>query len=115
MSCLRCGVETENEQVFCDSCRAVMAENPIKPGTPVHIPQRPDREPEKAPNARRVLTPKETIGKMRKLIRWLTAVIGVLTLVICILAGILLFHMNDSSVPDNIGRNYTTTNTTQPG
>ena len=114
MNCLRCGVETENEQVFCDSCRAVMAENPVKPGTPVHIPHRTVPEPEKKSNSRRVLTPKETIGQMRKLIRWLTAVIGVLTLVICVLSGILLYQMNDRPVPDNIGRNYTTTNTTQP-
>ena len=113
MNCLRCGMETEQEQAFCPNCRAVMAENPVKPGTPVHIPRRPEPEPEKHPNPRRVPTPRETFEQMRRLVRWLTAVIALLTLVICVLAGFLLWQINDHPSPDNIGRNYTTS-TTQP-
>jgi hypothetical protein len=54
-------------------------------------------------------SPKETIVQMRRLIRWLTAVIAVLTVVICLLAGFLLYEMSEQPIPDNIGRNYTTT------
>lgn len=115
MNCLRCGVQTENEQVFCDNCRAVMAENPVKPGTPIHIPQRSDPEPEKKQPRRRGLSPKKTVQQMRRLLRWLIALVAFLTAVICVLVGILLFHMNSApSTPSDIGRNYNTVNTTQP-
>ena len=41
MNCLRCGRETENEQVFCFLCESVMVKHPVKPNTVVTIPDRP--------------------------------------------------------------------------
>ena len=41
MNCLRCGRETENEQVFCFLCESVMVKYPVKPNTVVTIPDRP--------------------------------------------------------------------------
>ena len=115
MNCLRCGVKTEDEQVFCDRCRAVMAENPVSPSTPVQIPRRSTPEPEKKQSHRQNLSPKETMRQMRSLLRWMAAVVAFLTVVICVLAGILLFNMrNTPGTPSNIGRNYNTVNTTQP-
>ena len=40
MNCLRCGRETENEQVFCFLCESVMVKHPVKPNTVVTIPDR---------------------------------------------------------------------------
>ena len=40
MQCLRCGRETEDAQVFCFSCEALMAKHPVKPNTVVTIPER---------------------------------------------------------------------------
>ena len=40
MHCLRCGRETENEQVFCFLCESVMVKHPVKPNTVVTIPDR---------------------------------------------------------------------------
>ena len=40
MNCMKCGKTTTNEQVFCDVCLQVMAKHPVKPGTPVYLPQR---------------------------------------------------------------------------
>ena len=40
MNCMKCGKTTTNEQVFCDDCLQVMAKHPVKPGTPVYLPQR---------------------------------------------------------------------------
>ena len=47
MACLKCGKETEEDRSFCADCRAVMDLYPVKPGTPVVLLQRPEREPEK--------------------------------------------------------------------
>ncbi len=40
MKCLRCGRETENEQVFCFLCESVMVKHPVKPNTVVTVPDR---------------------------------------------------------------------------
>lgn len=40
MSCMRCGKETEESQVFCAECLADMERHPVKPGTPVQLPVR---------------------------------------------------------------------------
>ena len=40
MQCLRCGRETENEQVFCFACEALMAKHPVKPNTVITLPER---------------------------------------------------------------------------
>ena len=40
MQCLRCGRETEGEQVFCFLCESVMVKHPVKPNTVVTIPER---------------------------------------------------------------------------
>ena len=45
MNCLRCGRETENEQVFCFLCESVMVKHPVKPNTVVTIPDRPAPTP----------------------------------------------------------------------
>lgn len=41
MSCMKCGKEVSAGQVFCDECLLEMEKYPVKPGTPVLLPNRP--------------------------------------------------------------------------
>lgn len=41
MACLKCGKEVSAGQVFCDECLLDMDKYPVKPGTPVLLPNRP--------------------------------------------------------------------------
>lgn len=112
MNCLRCGKETQENQAFCEGCAAELAKHPVAPGTPVQIQKRPVRESEN--DAQQELSPEEANLQLRKLIRWLTAVIGAMTLVICILCAILFVNMSNQPTADDIGRNYNTVTPTQP-
>ncbi len=40
MSCMRCGKEVEENQVFCAACLQDMERHPVKPGTPIQLPNR---------------------------------------------------------------------------
>ena len=40
MSCMKCGKEVSEDQVFCPECLAEMERYPVKPGTPVLLPHR---------------------------------------------------------------------------
>ena len=50
MSCLRCGRETSENQVFCQSCLTVMESQPVKPDTPIQLPNRDSRVLQKRAN-----------------------------------------------------------------
>ena len=40
MTCMKCGVEIPENQVFCDSCLSVMNRYPVKPDAHIHLPKR---------------------------------------------------------------------------
>lgn len=112
MNCLRCGVETENEEAFCENCRQEMAKYPVKPGTPVLITPREENDQERKPQKRRRRPGRLT--QLRRLILWLVGIIVLLTIVICILGALLLQSWQAPEHPNNYGTNYNTVNTTQP-
>lgn len=112
--CLKCGKETEATQVFCPECLEQMSRYPVKPGTPVHLPNRPAVH-ERQPVRKRERTPSQTIAELQTLIRWLTVTIAVLSVLLCATAGFLIHTLDDKSDTDTIGRNYTAdTSNTQP-
>ena len=115
MGCLKCGKETEENQVFCEECCQGMEKYPVKPGTVVQLQIRTPKAQEKKGQKRKEQDPKETIRQLRKLIRWLTVVIACMTVVICLLAGFVIHTMEEPATAGNIGRNYTTDTTMQPG
>ena len=41
MSCMKCGKEVSEGQVFCQECLEEMEKYPVKPGTAVLLPNRP--------------------------------------------------------------------------
>ena len=115
MGCLKCGKETKEEQVFCESCLTSMEQYPVKPGTPVQLPHAEEGHGAKKQTARRP-APKleEQIATLQKLVRRLLWVTGILLLLLALTTGALV--QNLFAAPDNnaIGRNYTTIGSTGP-
>ena len=107
MQCLRCGRETENDQVFCLTCEALMSKHPVKPNTVVTIPERSVRM--------RNLTPRKPVKPIRaeENTDHLHRTIAQLRLWVCMLMAALMLcvaaltwqELQHSSKP-SIGQNY---------
>lgn len=106
MECIKCGRETDGSQAFCSDCLTQMAQHPIKPGTPVHIPVRPTGH-EKAAARSREQTPAQTIAQLRRTIRGLTVTVAILSLLLCATAAFLLHALGTQTESGRPGRNYT--------
>ena len=106
LACLKCGRELSQGQSFCDSCRQEMAQHPIKPDTPVHIIPRPAEPVEKKTGRKEQPSEKAQHAHLHSAIKWLVVAVGILTMVSCLLAALLLNSMQEPPEPD-IGRNYT--------
>lgn len=109
MNCLKCGREIQQSQVFCPACQEVMQNYPVKPGTVIHLPQRDAFVFEKAPLPEQweERIPDQLL-KLRRLTRWLTATIALLSLLLCIATAMLIHTLNLNATTTTIGRNYTT-------
>ena len=88
MGCMKCGKKLGESQVFCDECMAKMAENPVKPGTVVVLPNRPT-----APATKKRILPRryfwdaeDEIDTLRSKLRWVT-----FALIIAILGFLISF------------------------
>ena len=104
MNCMKCGRETENENVFCRTCLQEMEKYPVRPGTPVQIPRRKEISVIKKTPKRHVPSPEEQIKMLRQRVGIL-----IVMLAVCIVAIILMFrptmhYVLDEHVP--IGQNY---------
>lgn len=78
MYCLRCGRDTESEQVFCADCLENMDKYPIKPGTIVQLPRRASSTAQKKQVRRRSLSPEEQVVQLKVTVRTLLAILGTL-------------------------------------
>lgn len=115
MNCLKCGKETDGESVFCPQCQEKMAKHPVKPGTVIHLPNREvPLADKKAPAKVREETPSDQLLQLRKMIRWLIATITLLSLLLCVAAGMLIHTFTEESNLPAIGRNYTTSQSINP-
>ncbi len=63
MKCLKCGTAITSDQIFCESCRDDMDKHPVNPGTPVMLPQRPERPVVKA-SRKKVRKPEEQVASL---------------------------------------------------
>ena len=104
MNCLRCGRETENEQVFCFLCESVMVKHPVKPNTVVTIPDRaaltrpvPPRKPVRQEVDTAPL--RRTIAQLRL---WVCMLLAALMLCVVLLTWQELRQKNEPT----IGQNY---------
>lgn len=107
MQCLKCGRETNEKQVFCDSCQAVMDSCPVKPGTPAVIPERPKKRP--SVNTVKKEKPEEQVLKLQKLVQLLCWLCLGLVLALSISVGLIVWHFSATEHGGlSIGQNYST-------
>ena len=109
MTCMKCGVEIPEAQVFCDHCLAVMEQYPVKPDAHIHLPKRAleAEAPKKAAKKKRAPTPEEQIAALKiKVLRTrLFAVI--LAFLLCVACAFIGFHVYQTYFAPATGRNYT--------
>ena len=106
MNCLKCGKETQNNQVFCSACLLDMEKHPVKPGTAIQLPLRAPKAPaKKAPHRQK---PEEQVRRLRGLVRWLAAAVAVLSVALCVTAAMLVRTLISRNETRAIGKNYTT-------
>ena len=109
MHCLKCGKETAQQQVFCGECLDIMQQYPVKPGTAVQLPQRDHPTQEKKPSVRhQEPSLAEQVDRLRLVLRWLTATIAVLSVLLLLTGAMLIHTLTKQDTPSAIGRNYTT-------
>ena len=112
MNCMKCGRETENEQVFCGECLSVMEKYPVKPGIVIHLPRHEDAPPKKAPPAHPVRTPEEQVLRQKSIIRWLCFGMTVLIIAFGLAAAAVLYLLDQRDLQferqraQEVGRNY---------
>lgn len=100
MSCIRCGRDTEDNQVFCVECLADMERHPVKPGTPIQLPVRM-QQPSAKRTRFRLAESKWTdkIFLLKYIIFWLVVLIvllgAALALCICMLLQVTPKWIND--------------------
>ena len=110
MYCLKCGKECAPEHVFCADCMQIMAESPVDPSTPVVLPQRKNTVDK--PSRRKSGGYADTVRQLRRIISFLCWVLAVLTLLVCILSGWLIYTLKiEDDKQFTIGQNYTTNQT----
>ena len=90
MYCLKCGCETQANNVFCNACLEDMATCPVRSDAVIQLPNRPAPAVEKAPRKKKQ-SYADYVRTLRKLIRWLCVAVAMLTLLVCLL-GWLLFQ-----------------------
>lgn len=115
-NCIKCGKELSSTKVFCQECLEDMERHPVPSGTPVVL--RPRGAVIKKNPGKRKLSPEEQVPKLKKLVRQLTAVLVVMTIVLGIAIGWLVLEIREPGfIPEETkGQNYSTqpTLTTPP-
>lgn len=107
MYCLKCGKDTQQDQVFCDSCLQTMEAYPVKPGTVVNLPkQDPMAAAKKSSHRKRLMTPDEQVIYLRKHLRRSRAFALILAALLVLSSGMLLYEILNPDAPV-IGKNYT--------
>ena len=109
MHCMKCGIEIEDGQVFCESCLADMKRYPVKPEAKIQLPSRPTQEAVKKPTPRnKVLTPEKKILRLQKTVKWLSTALVVALLLVSFSCYLLAELITEKPAEDNIGQNYNT-------
>lgn len=91
MKCIRCGKKTEENQVFCAECLKDMERHPVKPGTPIQLPNRENRGPTKRSSFKVAASKwQDQIFRLKYAIFWLILLIVLLSLALALCICILL-------------------------
>ena len=104
MGCMKCGKETEQDQIFCDVCLAELEKYPVKPGTVVQIPNRPAKK--QVHHRRPTITAEEQIKKLTSRVHRLTLAVILLASVAVLFALLTFDILEKSSMQKLLGQNY---------
>ena len=102
---MKCGRDTVDDHVFCDSCQQNMERHPIAPGTVVHLPNRSATARKPAPRKRAVPLEEQLQHARRSLRR--TRTFALILLVILVMTAVILFREVTTLDAPIIGQNYT--------
>lgn len=109
MTCMKCGRDVEENQVFCPECLEDMAKHPVKPGIAIQLPHRKEGHGSKKvhPKRKQPPTPEEKILAMKKWVRFMLAMwlITLALLAATIYPTVEYFLGKSLTLP---GQNYTT-------
>ena len=112
MYCIKCGKEIGEGQVFCDDCLEIMAQHPVRQGTPVYLPNNAPSAEKKAAPKKRLPTPEERLVHFKTATRWLSIALVSSLLILSITISLLVNTLNTpASASNDIGKNYNTVNT----
>ena len=112
MNCMKCGRETQGEDVFCQDCLVEMQRYPVEPGTVVLLPRRKETPAYKKAPKRYTPAPEETIAVLEQ-----QRLLLLLALAACFIAIALMFKPTMHYVRDEhyeIGQNYSSVTSTTP-
>lgn len=114
MNCVKCGKETEENNVFCSACLAEMGRYPVKPDTKVHIPARPEPVERKQSRPAKEKTLEEQIASLHKTVQMLIILVISLAAALLVSLGVLGYVLAEDAVPEETRstpqrRNYSTT------
>ena len=113
MNCMKCGRETETEQVFCADCLAEMEKYPVKPDVVVQLPHRNEGERHPAPRRRSALTVEEQLAKMKRKV-WNYRITSMILIVLAVLLSYMVYRFADElDFQRFLGQNYSTVETTE--
>ncbi len=89
---MKCGRELKETRIFCPECLEVMAKYPVKPGTPIQLPNHPQVPAAPVKHSRRKLRkPEEQILRLRSTIRWLVLALAVALLAFAVAVVMMLW------------------------
>ena len=117
MNCMKCGVEIQENHVFCDHCLDVMKDYPIKPDAHIHLPKREDttENTKRGNKKKRAPSTEEKISALQANVMRLRIVVVVLIFLLCIVSALFGLHMyGDSNAQPATGQNYTIDTSTKP-
>ena len=109
MTCMKCGGEIPESQVFCDSCLSVMEQYPVKPDAHIHLPKRAEtveaaRKPAKK---KRAPSPEEQITALRIKVLRTRLLAAILAFFLCVVSGLFALKLYNDYMTPQTGRNYT--------
>ena len=113
--CIKCGKQVKDEQVFCDSCLQIMERYPVKPGTPVQLPNRAAPALKKSVQRKKPLSVKQQNNRLRKALRWMTIALVVALVALTVTVSMLVHTVQERDMKGAIGKNYNTINTNTDG
>ena len=106
MNCMKCGRETQEKNVFCQTCLLEMQKYPVRADTVVLLPRRKEASLVKKTPKRHVPAPEEQLKQIRKRVLFLALLLAVSIGLIALMLKPTMHYIMDDHF--EIGQNYST-------